>query len=575
MELIREFKHLGRHDAPLAGGKGASLGEMTQAGIPIPPGFVVLAHTFDRFLAETDLTQEIEAILATVRHDEMHTVERASEKIQGLILAATMPADIASAIMAEYEKLGAEFVAVRSSATAEDGAEHAWAGQLDTHLNTPKEEVLRNVQRCWASLFTPRAIFYRFEKGLHGTTISVAVVIQKMVQSEISGIAFSVHPVTEDRNQLIIEAGFGLGEAIVSGQVTPDSYVAEKEPRRIIDINVSEQGRALYRKEGGGNEWHELGEKGKTQVLTEAQILELAELIVHIEKHYGFPCDIEWAFESGNFYITQSRPITTLSSPSADSPLAAGGMAEPFEGAWDTDRWLQLGRWLQKPLPSSFWGEKTVPAYFERFFPGHQFSPVFDIHGYYHIARADLDFVIDHFVALHEAGAMRGYIDSLDIAGRELETLYSELLPPDRITARSLKDIFAEHEKLTSFWYAITLVGDALTPAAIKSGVTASEGDFLGLVHPYLRKTWIEDEEMLVRTIATEALRHHDMPTLEQVRELRTGDSEVHELFSLHDARYGWVGISKWEGQPQTEEKLCARVCDASGFPSGAGCRST
>lgn len=312
MELTRTFGELGKSDALIAGGKGASLGEMTRAGISVPPGFVVLAPTFDRFLTETDLVQEIAAVLGTVKHDEMHTVEHASEKIQGLILAATMPGDIATAILSEHAKLGGEFVAVRSSATAEDGAEHAWAGQLDTHLNTPKDEVLRNVQRCWASLFTPRAIFYRFEKGLHGTAISVAVVVQKMVQSEISGIAFSVHPVTEDRNQLIIEAGFGLGEAIVSGQVTPDSYVVEKQPRRIIDVNVSEQSRGLYKKAGGGNEWQDLGEKGKAQVLTEAQILELSELIIHIENHYGFPCDIEWAYEGGKFYITQSRPITTL-----------------------------------------------------------------------------------------------------------------------------------------------------------------------------------------------------------------------------------------------------------------------
>lgn len=323
MEFSRPFAEVGKADAALAGGKGASLGEMTQVGIPVPPGFVILASTFDRFLAETDLTQEIEAILHSVRHDEMHTVEHASEKVQGLILAAKMPEDIATEILSQHAMLGAEFVAVRSSATAEDGAEHAWAGQLDTHLNTPKEDVLRNVQRCWSSLFTPRAIFYRFEKGLHGTAISVAVVVQKMVQSEISGIAFSVHPVTEDRNQLIIEAGFGLGEAIVSGQVTPDSYVVEKQPRRIIDVNVSEQSRGLYKKAGGGNEWQELGNRGRAQVLTEAQILELSELIIHIENHYGFPCDIEWAYEGGKFYITQSRPITTLSQdlpPAPSSP---------------------------------------------------------------------------------------------------------------------------------------------------------------------------------------------------------------------------------------------------------------
>ncbi|MDP1619910.1 MAG: PEP/pyruvate-binding domain-containing protein, partial [bacterium] len=166
---------------------------------------------------------------------------------------------------------------------------------------------------CWASLFTPRAIFYRFEKNLHKQKISVAVVVQKMVESEFSGIAFSVHPVTEDYNQLIIEAGFGLGEAIVSGQITPDSYVVEKNPRNILDINVSTQERGIYRAKNGGNEWRDIPEpQASAQVLTEKQILELSEIILGIEKHYGFPCDIEWAFEGGKFYIVQSRPITTL-----------------------------------------------------------------------------------------------------------------------------------------------------------------------------------------------------------------------------------------------------------------------
>jgi len=313
MKLTLNFTELGRNDAMIAGGKGASLGEMTQAGIPVPPGFVVLSTTFDEFIKEADLIQEIDAIIDSVNHKDINSVEVASEKIQALIKNAEMPERIASEIKAKFKVLDTEFVAVRSSATAEDGADNAWAGQLDSFLNTKEANLLEKVQHCWASLFTPRAIFYRFEKGLHTTKISVAVVVQKMVNSEVSGIAFSVHPVTEDRNQMIIEAGFGLGEAIVSGSVTPDSYVIEKEPRRVIDINVSSQTRALYRVETGGNEWIEISEpKASSQVLTEAQISEFADLIMRIENHYGFPCDIEWALEKGKFYIVQSRPITTL-----------------------------------------------------------------------------------------------------------------------------------------------------------------------------------------------------------------------------------------------------------------------
>ncbi len=313
MELIRPFSQLSKNDALLAGGKGASLGEMTRAGIPVPSGFVILAETFEKFLTETDLNVEIDSILHEVKHQEIHTVENASEKIQGLILEAQMPKDIGVEIAKHFAILNTQYVAVRSSATAEDGAEHAWAGQLDSFLNTTKEDLLDKVKGCWASLFTPRAIFYRFEKGLHDTKISVAVVVQKMVNSEESGIAFSVHPVTQDYNQLIIEAGYGLGEAVVSGQVTPNSYVVEKEPRRIIDKNVSDQGRGIYRVEGGGSEWLDISEeKGQASVLSNDQILELSEIVLRIEKHYGFPCDIEWAFEEGRFYIVQSRPITTL-----------------------------------------------------------------------------------------------------------------------------------------------------------------------------------------------------------------------------------------------------------------------
>jgi phosphoenolpyruvate synthase/pyruvate phosphate dikinase len=312
-KYVKHFGEISKSDADITGGKGASLGEMTRAGIPVPPGFVILAGAFEQFLKETDLNVEIDAILETVNHQEMHTVEHASEKIQALILRATMPKDIATEIVKLFDELGAEFVAVRSSATAEDSASAAWAGQLDSFLNTTHESLLENVQRCFASLFTPRAIFYRFEKGLHDTKISVAVVVQKMVASEVSGIAFSVHPVTEDRNQLIVEAGFGLGEAIVSGSVTPDSYVVEKSPRRIIDSNVNTQTKALYRSQGGGNEWITIEDpKASSQVLNDTQILELSTIILEIENHYGFPCDIEWAFEGGKFYITQSRPITTL-----------------------------------------------------------------------------------------------------------------------------------------------------------------------------------------------------------------------------------------------------------------------
>lgn len=315
MELVRRFEKLSKTDVGLAGGKGASLGEMTQAGIPVPPGFVILSDAFERFIQETGLSAEIDAELHKVKHDEMQTVENASETIKELIVEADFPKDLAVLIDAEFKKLDSTFVAVRSSATAEDSSEAAWAGQLESYLNTTHDKLLENVKHCWASLFTPRAIFYRFEKQLHKQKISVAVVVQKMVESEVSGIGFSVHPVTQDYNQLIIEAGFGLGEAIVSGSVTPDSYVVEKNRLEILENHVSTQNKKLVRAKNGGNEWIDLTEtEGSKQVLTEKQVLELSKLIIKIEKHYGFPVDTEWAFEKSKFYIVQSRPITTLTN---------------------------------------------------------------------------------------------------------------------------------------------------------------------------------------------------------------------------------------------------------------------
>jgi len=311
--LIKNFTQISKADTEIAGGKGASLGEMTQAGISVPEGFVILSNAFDNFLEETDLNVEIDAVLDTVDIKEVHTAKNASEKIQAMIISKEMPGDIKTEILKFYKNLDCKFVAVRSSATSEDSASAAWAGQLDSFLNTTNENLLENVKKCWASLFTPRAIFYRFEKRLNKDKISVAVVVQKMIDSEESGIAFSVHPVTQDENQIIIEAGFGLGEAIVSGSITPDSYVVDKQGFSILDITVNEQTKALYKKDKGGNEWKELAEKGRNQVLTEKEIVELSKLIVKIENHYGFPCDIEWAKEKGKFYIVQSRPITTIS----------------------------------------------------------------------------------------------------------------------------------------------------------------------------------------------------------------------------------------------------------------------
>ncbi len=315
MEYMKTFDEVSKNDIKIVGGKGASLGELTKAGLSVPDGFVITTEVFDKLLEDNNLIKKIENELRKVDIAQPQTIEIVSQNIQNLILRVEISKNVVQEIKNQFEKLSSKFVAVRSSATAEDGISNAWAGQLDTFLNTTRDDLLKNVQKCWASLFSPRAIFYRFEKGLSRAKISVAVVVQKMIESEKSGVAFSVHPVMKDKNQIIIEAGFGLGEAVVSGLITPDSYVVGKKPRRIINKNINIQNKKLVRAEDG-NKWVDLNKtEGKKQVLTEEQILELSELILKIENHYNSPQDIEWAFADGKFYIVQSRPITTLGSP--------------------------------------------------------------------------------------------------------------------------------------------------------------------------------------------------------------------------------------------------------------------
>ncbi|MBT4121158.1 MAG: hypothetical protein HOD54_01395 [Candidatus Magasanikbacteria bacterium] len=331
MQHIKPFKNINKTNVDIAGGKGASLGEMINSGIPVPNGFVVLSSAFDRFLEETDLNAEIEARLKEVNTEDINSLDKASAIIRDTIHDNKMPEDLTKEILEAYDELGAEHVAVRSSATAEDGDIASWAGELESYLNTDKDNVVEKVKDCWSSLFTPRAIFYRHEKGLIDEHVSVAVVVQQMVQSHISGITFTVHPVTEDYNQMIIEAAYGLGEAIVGGLVTPDSYIVHKDDMSIFDINVGHQTRKLVKSppkadqsrsekvpkvvedEDGANEWIEIKSEGEKQKLSGKQIIEMAEVCKRIEEHYGFPCDIEWAIDKkGKIFITQSRPITTL-----------------------------------------------------------------------------------------------------------------------------------------------------------------------------------------------------------------------------------------------------------------------
>jgi pyruvate, water dikinase len=304
----------GRHRM-LAGGKAASLGELRRAGITTPPGFVLLSTAFDAFLDGENIAQAIDSHLARVDPDAIDSVEAAAKQIQSLILNAKFPSNMADEAQASFQSLNAPHVAVRSSATAEDSATAAWAGQLDSFLNTTEQSVIPNIQRCWASLFAPRAIAYRFAMGLQHHRVSVAVVVQAMVQSEVAGVAFSVHPLAPHTNQIVIEAGFGLGEAVVSGAITPDRYVVDKKERIILDAVSCHQKMMLVRNGSQGNQWVQVPkERQGKRKLSGKQIMALSEIVIDIETHYGFPCDIEWVMAESAFSITQSRPITAKSA---------------------------------------------------------------------------------------------------------------------------------------------------------------------------------------------------------------------------------------------------------------------
>jgi pyruvate,water dikinase len=320
------FTEVGRDDLGIVGGKGANLGELTAAGIPVPPGFVVTADTYFRFINQNGLEPHIRKELFGLDVQDSRELQERSARIRQRILDAPMPRNIADDIRAAYRELGEGPVAVRSSATAEDLPEASFAGQQSTFLNVVgPDNVVRAVQACWASLFEARAVFYREEAGYDHSKVGLAVPVQRMVQSEKSGVMFTVEPVTSDSTTITIEAVYGLGEGIVSGEISPDLYLVAKDALLITRTEHTPQERMIARTSGsdggheGANSWQnvapELVNKPK---LTSDEIRELARIGREVERHYKGPQDIEWAYEGGKFYLVQSRPVTTLKSAIAD-----------------------------------------------------------------------------------------------------------------------------------------------------------------------------------------------------------------------------------------------------------------
>jgi len=334
-EPVRAFARLGSGDVAYAGGKGANLGELTSAGLPVPDGFVVGAPAYAAFCAETGLRERLAALLDDVDVEDTAALEAASAAARALFDDTPVPEALQREIRSAYEQLAGEDpqapVAVRSSATAEDTAETSFAGMNETFLNIRgADAVIDGVRRCWRSLFGSRTIYYRGLNNFTQADMDIAVVVQRQVASTRAGVMFTVNPATGDRGELVIEGSFGLGEAVVSGSVSPDRYVVEKATLAIRRREVHHKDLVIEYAPDGGTQQRTLSEEEALQpVLTDAEVVAVADLGRRIENHYRFPQDTEWAFDpDGALWMLQSRPVTTLHD-GGPTHVATGEPSEP------------------------------------------------------------------------------------------------------------------------------------------------------------------------------------------------------------------------------------------------------
>ncbi|MEW6675813.1 MAG: phosphoenolpyruvate synthase [Nitrospirota bacterium] len=318
-DVVLWFKDLSKKDIPLVGGKCANLGELVgQIGVPVPNGFAVSAHAYQILLEKTKADKKIEALLSSMEMADMKSLQDASKKIRNHIEGLPMPKEMEKAILRAYQELCEHVgkknvaVAVRSSATAEDLPGASFAGQQDTFLNVTQKNLLSSIKKCWSSLFTPRAIVYRKEKGFSHNEVLISVAIQELIFSHASGVMFTLEPVSGAKDKVVINASWGLGEAIVGGQMTPDEYIVEKGTFRILEKHVVKKEKQIVSDNKGGTKWAAVPKKMQDRpALTDEAIIRLAQYGVQIENHYGGPQDIEWAVdERGRIFILQTRPET-------------------------------------------------------------------------------------------------------------------------------------------------------------------------------------------------------------------------------------------------------------------------
>lgn len=308
------FHEIDKDDVSVVGGKGANLGEMTQAGFPVPGGFVVTSAAYVHMIEENNLQDKIKEMLKDLNVEDADALNRASKRVIDLIEKSPFPKDIEEQVFKAYDKLGDNpWVAVRSSATAEDLPQASFAGQQETYLNVRGDaSVIVHIRKAWASLFEPRAIYYRVQQKFDHFKVALAVPVQRMVQSDISGIMFTINPVTNDKSRIVIEAIWGLGENIVQGAVTPDHYEVDKNDLKLLEHKTVHQDIEMVRS-GEGNIQRKVPQSRQDKrKLTDDQAVEVARLGKKLQQHYFFPQDSEWAIENGKLFVVQTRPITTV-----------------------------------------------------------------------------------------------------------------------------------------------------------------------------------------------------------------------------------------------------------------------
>lgn len=313
------FDALSKASTSVAGGKGANLGELTRAGLPVPPGFVVTAPAFLAALDDVGVRSKLSALFSTVNPDDASALAELSAQMQQLVRDLEVPPKLRSAVLAAYRRLGDTTpVAVRSSATSEDAASTSFAGIHESFTDVVGGDALIDrMKACWASAYAQRALAYRRAQHISEEP-ALAVVVQKMVRSTRSGIMFTADPMRSDPSRIVIEAAFGLGEVVVGGQVEPDTYTLAKQGPRVLDTHVGHKAFALVRGSDGKDHRIEHDEARAAQrVLTDEELVGLATIGLRVEEHYGAPQDIEWAEEEGQWYLVQTRPITTLTAPDA------------------------------------------------------------------------------------------------------------------------------------------------------------------------------------------------------------------------------------------------------------------